>query len=81
VRRARIEVHIEELVLDGFSALDRHAVADAVRRELTIGISERDSIAPSSRDRVDAGEFDAPPFVGADTLGTRVAQQVGKALR
>lgn len=30
----RVIVHIEEMVLHGFAAADRHAIADAVQREL-----------------------------------------------
>ncbi len=30
-----IELHIEELVLHGFSPNDRHAIGEAVQRELT----------------------------------------------
>jgi hypothetical protein len=30
----RVIVHIEEMVLHGFAAVDRHAIAEAVQREL-----------------------------------------------
>jgi hypothetical protein len=77
---SRVEVRIEELVLHGFPSFDRHAVGDAVERELAARIAEHASFAPLSAGRVDAGEFAAPASLGADTLGSRVAEHVGRAL-
>ena len=57
-----IELHIEELVLHGFSAHHRHTIADAVRAELAarlvnrgLGASEEIAI-----DRLDAGTIALP---------------------
>jgi len=80
MRPGRVEVHIEELVLHGFSSLDRHAVGDAVERELAARIAEQGSVAPLSAGLVDAGEFAAPAGLGAGALGSRVAEHVGRAL-
>jgi len=80
VRPARVEVHIEELVLHGFPPLDRHAVGEAVQRELGALVASRPLGAPVSADTVDAGRFDAPAGWGADALGTRVAERVREAI-
>jgi hypothetical protein len=80
MRPSRIEVQIEELVLHGFFSLDRHAVGDAVERELAARIAEHGSVAPLSAGLVDAGEFAAPADLGADALGSRVADHIGQAL-
>ena len=79
MRPRRVEVRIEELVLHGFS-LDRHAVGDAVERELAARIAEHGSVAPLSAGHVDAGEFTAPAGLGADALGSRVAEHVRRAI-
>jgi hypothetical protein len=80
MRPGRVEVRIEELVLHGFSALDRHAVGEAVERELAVRIAAQGAVAPLSAGHVDAGEFDAADSLGADALGSRVAERVGRAL-
>jgi hypothetical protein len=80
MRPSRVEVWIEELVLHGFSALDGHAVGDAVERELGARIAAQSAVAPLPAGHVDAGEFDAPDGLGADALGSRVAEHVGMAL-
>lgn len=80
MRPSRVEVRIEELVLHGFSSLDRHAVGDAVQRELAARIAEEGSVAPLPAGVVDAGEFTAPSGLAADALGTRIAQHIAEAL-
>jgi hypothetical protein len=80
MRPSRVEVRIEELVLQGFSSLDRHAVGDAVERELAARIATQGDVTPVSTGDVDAGEFAAPAGLGAEALGSRVAEHVGRAL-
>jgi hypothetical protein len=80
VKPARIELHIEELVLHGFAPGDRHAIGDAVQHELTRLLAEQ-GIAPSavgSRDRahVDAGDFQVSPDAKAPAVGAQVARAV-----
>jgi hypothetical protein len=41
VKPAAIKLRIEELVLHGFAPHERHAIAEAVQRELTVLLSER----------------------------------------
>ncbi len=73
-----LTLHIEELVLDGFDPLDRPALAEAVRSELTRLVAEGGlptslgAAAPS----LDAGAFTAAPDAGAHTLGTDVARAI-----
>jgi hypothetical protein len=50
-----IELHIEELVLHGFSAGDRNRIADALRVELTRLLTEESASLPIAADRMDTG--------------------------
>ncbi len=72
-----LTLHIEELVLDGFGPMDRTALADAVRAELSRLIAER-GLPPllGSAARLDAGTFTATPDADAHTLGTDVARAI-----
>ena len=45
----KIEIHIEELVLQGFTAADRYAIGDAVSAELARLIAEQGSPALFAR--------------------------------
>jgi hypothetical protein len=80
VKPSSVEVRIEELVLHGLPPLDRHAVGDAVERELAARIAEQGSFNPPSAGRADAGDFAAPAGLDVDALGSRVADHVGRAL-
>ena len=80
MRYGRVDVRMEELVLHGFSSLDRHAVGAAVERELAARITAEGGVAPVSAGQVDAGEFTTPAGLGPDALGSRVAERVGRAL-
>lgn len=80
-----IELHIEELVLEGFEQVDRHRIAEAVEQELTRLFTER-GIPPSLAygkeiNRLDGGAFHIAPDSGPETIGTRVAQAVYRGLR
>jgi hypothetical protein len=76
----RIEVHIEELVLHGVDARDRHRVADAMQQELLRMFAgaplppglER----PAARPRVDGGSFAAPAGRDVRALGEGIARAV-----
>ena len=70
-----IRLHIEELVLDGFSPADSARIAEAFRTELGRLLAER-GIPPSllrnpAVDRMDAGEFRASS--NGSALGTGLA--------
>lgn len=75
-----VELHIEELVLHGFAAGDRYAIAEAIEREMTQLFAER-GVPPSLLQggdvaRLDSGAFDVVSNVKADGIGGRVAQAV-----
>lgn len=80
-----IDLHIEELVLHGFSPNDRYAISEAVQRELTRLFSEQ-GIHPSLRggfevERLDGGTFNMKQGAKANIVGTQVAQAVYGGLR
>lgn len=77
----RVDLRIDELVLDGVAARDRHRVADAIERELARLIADR-GLPPALRS---ADEPRAPAIVvtaGArpDDLGKSVAAAIYGAL-
>ena len=75
-----IELHIEELVLNGFKHSDQYDIGEAVEHELTKLFREQ-GIPPSfSRDgdtaRLDAGAFKMAANSKALVIGAQVAQAV-----
>ena len=74
-----IELHIEELVLHGFSPRERYAIGEAVQRELTRLFTEQ-GIHPSLRQgriaRLDGGSIQVKQGTKADAIGKQVAQSV-----
>lgn len=79
-----IRLHIEELVLHSFDPHDRHAIAEAVQRELSslLGTEFRSPERPNSlsvsaeRPRVDAGSFHADRNGNPHSLGAQIAHAV-----
>ncbi|MBX9580613.1 MAG: hypothetical protein K2X87_09925 [Gemmataceae bacterium] len=76
----RVEVDIGELVLHGFDPRDRHAIGDAVQRELARLFAER-GVPPglaggAEVDRVDAGAYPVRPPAGAAAAGAGLAETV-----
>ena len=75
-----IELHIEELVLHGFSPNDRHAIGEAVQRELTRLFAEQGVHGSLHRgfetERVDGGAFNVKQGAKAEGIGTQVGQAV-----
>jgi len=75
-----IDLHIEELVLEGFPSADRHSIAAGVERELTQLLGERG--VPRSLGRggaiasIDGGAFQLAPGSKAETIGAQVARKV-----
>jgi hypothetical protein len=80
-----IELHIEELVLHGFSPGDRYRIGEAVEQELTRLLADRG--VPQSLERggevasVDAGAFEVAAGSRADVVGGQVAKAVYGGLR
>jgi hypothetical protein len=72
-----LELHIEELVLHGFAPGDRHAIGEAVERELVRLFAEQGIPPALARGgeiaRQDGGAFELAPRGGAGSVGTRVA--------
>ena len=77
----RIEIAVDELVLMGFDARDRHRIADALERELAAAITPRDMLGLALGDR--SRDFLAPIHVtlhaasrgskpGTDAIGRSV---------
>jgi hypothetical protein len=80
VKPRSIEVHIEELVLHGFSTVDAPTIAAAVERELARlfaahGVPE--SLAGGgARVAIDAGAFERAPGQTPSAVGAGVARSV-----
>ena len=80
-----VELHIEELVLHGFAARDRHRIAGAVQLELTRLMSE--SRLPASRqtlinlERLHGSTFQVKGGAKPEATGAQIARTVFKGLR
>ena len=79
-----VELHIEELVLHGFSPGDRYRIGAAVERELSRLLAEQGTPPTLARGgdigHLDGGSFEAKPGAGVEAIGARVAQAVYGAL-
>ena len=79
-RRATVELHIDELILHGFPARNRHGIAAAFERELSRLIAQGDlAHLPANSiqlDRLDAGSFRLDPAAQPSHFGRTVAQRV-----
>ena len=78
--RPSIDVHIEELVLEGFAPGDRYGIADAVQSELGRLLSEQ-GLPPAweqggEADSLDGGAFQVSPGSKAEGIGAQIAQAV-----
>jgi len=79
-----IRLHIEELVLHSFDPHDRHAIADAVQRELSTLVATHSGSPDSAssfsvsaeRARVDAGSFHAERNAKPNSIGAQIARAV-----
>ncbi len=75
-----VELHIEELVLDGFAPGDHYLIAEVVESELARLFSEqgvpRGFTHSVESARLDAGVFNVAPGSGAKVVGAQVAQAV-----
>lgn len=76
--RANINVHIEELVLHGVDPTDRHAIADAIQREIARTFALGGSI---TQDR-HVDRIQGRPVTWGDAAGPqRVGAEVARAVR
>ncbi len=80
MKHGDIELHVEEMVLHGFSPADRFRIGQAVEQELARLFTEQG--APPSLARkgemagLDGGSFEARPGSGVETIGAQVARAV-----
>ena len=85
MRPKNIELHIEELVLEGFEHVDKHRIAEAVERELTNLFTERGiprSLADGGEiSRLNGGAFQVALNSRPETIGAKVAQAVYGGLK
>ena len=83
-RRGAIDLRIDELILHGFAAGDRHRIAAALQSELSRLITQGDMAhLPTTSvqvDRIDAGSFSLDPAAGPNHIGRTVAQRVYRQL-
>ena len=73
-----LELEIEELVLDGFPAVDRDRIVRALHIELERLFAER-GVPPSleagrNLSRIDGGSFEAAPNASPESIGAQVAR-------
>ncbi|HEX8116016.1 MAG TPA: hypothetical protein VF521_01975 [Pyrinomonadaceae bacterium] len=82
-RHAAIELHVGELVLEGFAPAERHAVADAFERELTrlLNTHGLPNSRPGEAARLDAGSVRVAPGLGAKAAGAQIARAVYGGLK
>ncbi len=80
MRRASIELHIEELVLHGFAPGERYRIGEAVERELARLLTEQGAPHLFSGNvelaQIDAGEFNVKQNAKSELIGAQVAQAV-----
>ena len=79
--RPTIRLHIEELVLHSFAPNDRHAIAEAVQRELSslleVSLGSESRLAASSHQaHLDAGSFQVADGAKAPSIGAGIANAV-----
>jgi hypothetical protein len=83
-----IELNIDELVLHGFPAGDRYAIAEAVEQTLSQLLSEqiategipRSLASHSQRAHVDAGSFNVAPGAKGNAIGGQIGHNVHRGL-
>ncbi|GAX60148.1 outer membrane protein/protective antigen OMA87 [Candidatus Scalindua japonica] len=77
-----IELHIDKLVLHGFSPHDRYRIGEAVERQLTQMLTEQGMPASLSHggkySHLYGGSFNIVQGSKAETIGSQVAQSVYK---
>ena len=80
-----VELHIEELVLHGFSPSDRHRIGEAVQLELARLLAEQaipPALAKSAAiDRLDGGTFQLTAAPRPEATGAQVARAVFGGLK
>jgi hypothetical protein len=79
-----IDLHIDELVLHGFAARDRHRIAEAMQRELARLITADGQANflkyPLSLGGINGGEFNVQANAKPQAAGTEIARAVYRSL-
>jgi hypothetical protein len=80
-----VDLHIEELVLHGFAAHDRHRIAAAVQQELARLMATEGSANllknSLSLDAINAGAFRVQANAKPQAAGTHIARAVYRSMR
>lgn len=80
MRPSEVELHVEELVLEGFASGDGARIGAAVQRELARLLSAQAVPAALSQahevDVVHAGQFGVPTGAASEAIGARIARAV-----
>jgi hypothetical protein len=80
MKPVNLELHIEELMLRGFTSGDRYRIGDAVERELARLFAEQGAPPSLAQGRevahLNGGAFEVKPGTGAQAIGVQVAQAV-----
>ena len=81
-----IELHIEELILQGFAPQDRFRISEAVQNELTRLLAcEKLPSGPLQRNlefpRLDAGSFHVRAGERPESIGIRIGQKVFESMK
>ncbi len=80
-----VELHIEELVLDGFSPGDHHGISESVERELSRMFTEQGSPQLMEQsgeiERLQVGKFDIKEGSRDDAIGVQVARAIYGGLK
>lgn len=75
-----VELHIEELVLHGFAAKDKHRIGAAVKGVLATLLAEQGAPIPFKHgihlESIDGGSFAVREGERPDSIGVRVGQAV-----
>lgn len=79
MKPARIEVHIEELILRGFERGDRQVIAEAVQRELA-DLFESRGLSPAILQSVEIARLDGGAFRVTTGKTAGVGRQIAKAI-
>lgn len=77
-----IELHIEELVLHGFTGYNAYDISEAVQLEITRLLQERglptNLPVKANIEHLDAGNFSLQPGAKAKSVGNHIARSVYK---
>ena len=81
----QINVRIEELVLHGFAAADRHRIARAVQQELARQLRQSGGPEPagdpSALAFISGGAFHVPAGAAPGTIGARIGASIYRGLQ